>query len=490
MALTARVFRTNKRKNSTLQAAPGSSYETESIQLKESTDIIYPTFTFNKGMAWNPSALYNYMMVTELGRRYFINTWRWSNGLWECDCVCDVLGTYKSDILAMEKYVLRSALRTHQNGFITDGEYPVTGEMVHSSWATDCGWVRSWANGWYVVGIVGNNTVSNAGSVQYWVLTAAQLQSLVNFMLSGLGVTDWTLDDWKTEWQRIMADPFQYIVSCMYFPVQPPVDPLTRYITFGYWTTSIQGYMLSAPYDTYKYNLQAYYGNNQDAFGYVNAENWPEYIYFNPYSAYVLQFNPFGTIEIDGQLAFGASHIGVEMKVDFVSGTAVANFYAHDKYNNPTTFNRFDRFITTANAQLGVQIQLSQNTSSLIQRVAGISSTFLAGAAASAASPSTGLGAVGSILDDALLNPINGKFENRGTPGGIASDEGVLLFHIYRRWPTQFYAAELGYAVCKPLTLSTCSGYTLCADGSNTVAALDMEKNMIAEFLTSGFFIE
>ena len=489
MSLTARVFRTNKRKNSTLQAAPGSSYETESIQLKESTDVVYPTFTFNKGMSWNPSALYNYMEVTDLGRRYFINAWRWSNGLWECDCVCDVLGTYKTSILAMEKFVLRSADLSHEDPTIIDDQYPLTGQVSHWSVAQDCNWVRAWTLGWYVVGMVGIHSSTTAGSVNYWVLDTVQMQQLVNYMLSGLGTTDWTLSSWKTEWERIMADPFQYIVSCMYFPVQPPTTSTAQYLSFGYWTTNIQAYQLSGPYTTFRYNINTYYGNNQDAFGYVNANDWPTYWYYPPYSTYVLQFNPFGTIEINGRVAQGKCYIGVEVKVDFISGTAFANFYAHSRTSDPSSFTRFDTFLTTANAQVGVQVQLSQNTSSLIQRVVSTTGTAISGLLGSAVNPASGLNSAANIMS-AALEPLNGTFEHTGGTGGIAMDEGILMLHVYRNHVSGMKTEEFGRPSFKNLLLSNCSGFTKCADGANTVAALLQEKQMISDYLEDGFFIE
>ena len=85
---------------------------------------------------------------------------------------------------------------------------------------------------------------------------------------------------------------------------------------------------------------------------------------------------------------------------------------------------------------------------------------------------------------------MNGTFEHRGSVGGIATDEGYLMLHVYRRIPAMFYPTELGYPCCKPLLLSTLSGFTMCADGSNTVIATKEEKDMIASYLTEGFYIE
>lgn len=70
------------------------------INLKRDVDIISPHLIIRDTQAININA-FNYCQIEELNRFYFIRSINNMGGnLWEVICECDVLETYKSDIMA------------------------------------------------------------------------------------------------------------------------------------------------------------------------------------------------------------------------------------------------------------------------------------------------------------------------------------------------------------------------------------------------------
>ena len=84
-----------KRNNST--KIVNTTGTTLTCQLKAETDMINPVLEINGvPAAWNP--IWNYCYIAAFSRYYFINNWRWMNGIWACECAVDVLASWKTDI--------------------------------------------------------------------------------------------------------------------------------------------------------------------------------------------------------------------------------------------------------------------------------------------------------------------------------------------------------------------------------------------------------
>lgn len=84
------------------------------INLKRDVDIISPRLFIRDSASININA-FNYCQIQELGRFYFIRSINNLGGnLWEVICECDVLETYKADIIS-------SRARYYRN--IRNGDY-------------------------------------------------------------------------------------------------------------------------------------------------------------------------------------------------------------------------------------------------------------------------------------------------------------------------------------------------------------------------------
>ena len=139
MSVVAFLTDTTKRLNSTAAVSISGAMQI-SIVLKDNTDIVHPTFDLHMGSGWNPSS-YNYIKVPDFDREYFIDRWYYDGGLWHCVCTCDVLASFKSEILLENKYVLRTGDATQGSSKIADYLYPLSEYTTHNYIGSSFGWV-------------------------------------------------------------------------------------------------------------------------------------------------------------------------------------------------------------------------------------------------------------------------------------------------------------------------------------------------------------
>lgn len=97
----------------------GTAKEFTSSTIKEQTDVT--NITLRIQTTDNLSG-YNYAYVSEYGRYYFIdNIETTPTGYWVLSCRCDVLMSFKADILALRGTVTRS--ESVYNVYLQDSEY-------------------------------------------------------------------------------------------------------------------------------------------------------------------------------------------------------------------------------------------------------------------------------------------------------------------------------------------------------------------------------
>ena len=174
MAFDVRFYTFQKRINST-KTVTGTAALTTSCVLKENTDIINPTLVIKNRENFNPWN-YNYCWVSRFNRYYFINTWRYMVGEWECECAVDVLATFRPVLELKTKYVLRSSYKHNQN--IVDTLYPsLAWQPNYYTDTASFNFGTSILDGCFVLGIVNRHT-SNFGAVAYYRVTPTNVENL------------------------------------------------------------------------------------------------------------------------------------------------------------------------------------------------------------------------------------------------------------------------------------------------------------------------
>lgn len=478
MAFDVRFYTFQKRINST-KTVTGTAVLTASCVLKENTDIINPTLVIKNRENFNPWN-YNYCWVSKFNRYYFINTWRYMVGEWECECAVDVLATFKPVLELKTKYVLRSSYKHNQN--IVDTLYPsLAWQPNYYIDTADFQFNRNISSGQFIIGVA-NRDSSGFGAISYYVLSAQYVKQLIRTMLpqaselwssTFTGLTD-TL-------YRSLYEPFNYIKSCKWFPVSisPGTEPIA--ISFGNYESTIYGNPIPN-------NIDNWYSNQRD----VNLPvSWLslDAKYRTPeYNHIYLIINPWGAIELNPNDFTDTRTIRCKIFADYVSGDGILKVY---KVVGTTEY-----FILQKNAKISVDVDLTQSSIDVSGILGGALSAV--GGAVSALSASNTAGMISGLIigESGITNAtasavpsINGSIGQ--SFNSVIGIDGKITLIYQSTYFAEEDNAEYGKPLCENTLISTIPGYIKCGDGEIDIAgAMKQELEMVSDFLINGFFYE
>lgn len=478
MAVTVRFYSYAKRENSTAQPGVGDSYTDLSCELKNECYVRTPVILVNPPTGFTPYS-YNYAYIATFGRYYFIRDWQWLNGIWEAAMFCDVLATFKTQIGLASEYVLRSA--SNGNGNVIDTMYPMTDVITTSSKAIASGDVNyTVSNGFYVVGVI-SPSGSVAGAVAYYVMTYTEFNSFKQMLLSSISWTNVQASEISEDMLKTIFNPFQYIVSCRWFPTIPNSNVTTvSQIQFGWWTfnTSAKIYSSSISFENYNFSLAF-----NDIPKHPKAATRGSYLNQRPFTEYYLQMAPYGIVELPNSIVSNSGGLNFINTVDFFTGDSTLTIL-QDSNKAP---------VLTVKGKTGVDIQLAQVASNA---VAGLNAV---GQGINAAGNSLFSGnIVGAVMNSisAVASAVEQAAPTVQTGGGTGSFSDIGRFAGKCYLLCKFHdvadedVAQLGRPLCQQKQISTLSGYILCAHGDIGISGNQEEQRQIREFMETGFFYE
>ena len=497
-------YQFSKRTNSTKIVDVAGT--TLTCELKGTTTIFNPTLVIKAvPAAWNP--IWNYCYIPAFSRYYFVDNWTWLNGVWECSLVCDVLASFKTEIGNMSEYVLRSSYEADSR--ITDDAYIVKAQaQTHMTMLPEF-FIRVMTGGFYVVGIIGKESTATQGAITYYQMDADQMARLRAYLLSDTFLSDQGLTNLANfipaDATKVIYNPYQYIVSCMWFPLpMSAIDSTWKTsvstIDFGWWNTGtgFSAYRLASnvPYYTHG-ELITLTSHPQISRG--------EYINHSPYTSRVLRMSPFNEIQLPDAYFDTGDKLYIELQVEFISGIGNLIVQARNSENNTRML------ITRLTQKIGVDIQLaqvgtdyfgaySQNLSDTNYQwdhswgqLSSVDLSSLSGAAKSGWNIGANIAKADAYSTAAMGNYLKAKAPQLLTAGS----NGSLLSLAQNNYLCEtFYIAvdddpaQLGKPLCKVRTLNTIPGYILVMTPDVSLACFEVERTLIAEFLTTGFFYE
>ena len=376
--------------------------------------------------------------------------------------------------------------------------------------------------------------------VSYYYMSQTQFDALKEYLLKPVSGT--SLSAFLTELMNTVTDisegavkalfnPLQYIASCLWVPYKlysdnpAPAVAVTN-LSFGWWTLQgISAERIAAadftPTQDFTLNISQH--PQASARGvYLNAP---------PYTDYVLFMPPYGTIPLDGSLIHKADNhqVKIRQKIDLVTGNAVCVVYG-------TVNGSYVQFTPTMQASLALPIQLSQVSMNLaadwqttavavgadsIAQLLGIDidggSTYKLPKnipeyqKQQLANPNTFAGAANTIsmykhmLGQETTTEKAGKIVHNiasaakasmtqmmstGINGNLASLQvGAYLAQIFYT-VVDDDLSHRGRPLCKKVTLSTLSGFTLIADPDIALATTDSEIESIKTFMSGGMYLQ
>ena len=463
-----------KRPNSTMEPNPSNSTSItlSGFEIKEGTSFLNPTLLISPniipGQQFSPTQ-WNYASIPYWMRYYFIKDWRWSQGIWEVDLTVDVLASFKGSIGDTDAYVVRSA--TVYDGSIIDTLYPAKTNMQ----ITRVPLISSYyavapSGGAYVVGIINYVHTNKVGAVSYYALTSTQFGNLLRYLFQDSIYYASDIEEVGAGLFKSMFDPFQYIVSCIWFPFAPSAfGSSSSSIKVGYWDSGVNGTVVVALAETTNITCEIP-DHPQIARG--------QYLNRDPYTRLTMYLPPFGSIPLDTSFLSIGNYLNSEIVIDHITGQATIRVAISP---SSTQLNKYN-IMCERSGMIGVPIQISQIMPDYVSTVKEVGS--LAGNIASSnigGAISNVMSAVQSQMPKVSSSGANGSFvECIINPQLIA--EHYLIADENR--------SEFGRPLCSIKRLSTLSGYIQCAEADHAFPCTADEKDKINNFLRNGFFYE
>lgn len=460
-----------KAENSTKQPTDGT---TVSGIIRENSSIQNPTVSFDFGTENAPA--FNYAAITPYGRFYFITNWEWDGRLWVAYMSVDRMGTYKEYIGASKQYVVRSA--SAYSSDITDTLFPTTNGNTQVSYGvvwSDPNFYASVSSGTYVVGIV-NKDANAIGSVSYYGFISSEFRTFCNYMFSS---TEWIgeITDIGEDLLKCLFDPFQYVVSCMWFPFDFDKGTHINSIDLGWWELPTPCRRLSST--SYLNSGTAKVPKNP------NITSNQTYMNAAPFAKYFLNCFTWGTIPIDPQFVYKKPNLYLEMRVDLVSGEGILSLGTEKGYAETKGFMKL-------HANVGVEIQLAQ----VMRNRLDVATSAIGGIAGGV------LGALTGNIGGVISNTLNGissaaenfypQVENKGVNGNVESFAISPYFVAYFYNSVGLDYERFGRPLCRLVTIGNLSGYIKCSNPHmDTIPTATLEEQTAIEsFMEQGFFYE
>lgn len=463
MAIKVNFYRFTKKENSTARPS-GSGTELDCV-LKDSSSIFFPVIKLNLGAASAPS--FNYCIIPNFNRWYYITNWEWDRGLWYASLQVDVLATYKPEIGNSSLYALRAS--NSWDGRIVDNLYPTKSECTFTNITIQQPFnAMTPALGFFVIGIA--SIEGDFGSICYYAMKKSEMANFISTMLSDTFFTNTVginLADASAGLQKSLIDPLQYIKSCIYIPLD-----ITDFPSSFTAVSSIKIFAWDVPIHCRKVSNSipyAFFYQNVPIPKHPQRASRGAFTDLSPYSNYQLILPPFGNFEIDSTALSGSTAITIYCRIDLPTGLGIVKIDNDDEYT-----------LSSIESQIGVPIQLSQIMPDYSGFVGNVG-----GSIASAASGNIGGALMGLGSAVASLVP---KVNTIGSGGSYAQLSGI--------WQLQAQFFEIvdddinhnGRPLCQMVTPS--SGYYLIQDGDVPIDGTKEEAIELKRYLEGGFYYE
>lgn len=496
MAIQLRLYNFAKKENSTAHPAGTDPYNNYMCNLKDDTSILHPIFLLRpEEQNWNPS-LWTYAYVNIWHKYYFVDDVQWKSPYWELHLSIDALATYKTEILASTRYVLRSA--SSYNVHLLDNAYVPTDEMIIKNETvtlpnytdTDYDIFKS-HRGVFVLGVVGHPDSSSESDtpVSYYVLNRMTFAKFLQYLYTNILNMDWQSNsDWNAVISKSFIDPLDYIISCFYVPFNLRSQEFSDWcisggqdINFGFWqwTDDQLGIgKMRARVFTQQFNINI--PTNPYHLSDMDWEMLP------PFAEYYLNLGVGGIHKLNALSATLGD--GLKIHISYDVGTGMAVYDVYPKLHNT--------IIMRTSAQFFPPVPIGRQKSDILGMLTNIGGNIAGGIAAGVTGGPIGVVAGGVIgtgkalisagLDIAKSDALN-TFGSIGSMAALTGD--ISLSAEYKNHQLE-NNADLGRPCCKNVQLSTLSGFTVCADGEiDNAGMLAEERELINKYLTSGFYI-
>lgn len=478
--MTVEFWNYSKKKNSTKKPLSGSGTSYTNFNLKGSCSTLNPVITV--AVASMPVAsvapinTFTYCYINKFNRYYFIEDWVYSNNMWEAHLSIDVLASHKVQIGAMSEYVVRAA--STKDGSIIDVAYPATSNITITNSTLNLNLNN--AGGFYIVGIINNSSTVSEGAIAYYAMSAQGLANLKSYLMSNTFLNDnnlYTNPDISPDLLKTLFNPFQYIVSCKFYPfTMPTILPAVTSINFGWW---------SLPYAAYR--LPEGGGILTTTSADFTVPSHPQssrgsYLNHAPYTDIVIYHPLLGTVPLDVAKINAGDTINIGIEAETVTGQGYITIR--------TNRNNANYILYQTTLPLAIDIPLAQMNIDTIN-VARTAVNTVGNIVSSAMS--LNVGGVITSAGNGVLDALQAQapvLQSSGAAGNRANYTALARVIVVQRTVANDDPTNRGYPLCQTKTLNTLSGFIKVVDAHVDIPCLAAERDMIVNFMESGFYYE
>ena len=480
----------SKKTNSTGHPSVSGSVDHYDCDLLDLSGILTPTLQLN---GRNPT-IYNYAYIEDFHRFYYVNNWRYNLGLWTCELMVDVLASWEADIKSSALYVLRSASKWDNS--IRDTVYPMLSGNLYSDSSLPNPFNTSYGNGYFVVGIVNTDT-STIGAISYYSFTSSQFRSFMYSLMSD--IDSYGMFDISSDLTKLLANPFQYIVSCRWMPLQPPGGTAVSNVPIGWWSMNVSASRLGASsiIEGDLTGLSVPRHPQRDRGTWLDQE---------PYSSYYLVFAPFGAFNLPPENMLLADTLNFHWSVDYITGAAVLEVKSGGA------------LVTRVEGKIGAEIALAQMAPQVENMVSALftkpaaqpengsgSASWLdvtlseIGDKMSGArreviqTPQTKLEAAAETIITGIANAWLSDFcpaQISGQNGGVSGGRFNVALHAWFKLIADETLYEKGRPLCQYTQLYGMTGFIQCGESDVSIPCTKPELEAIKLHLVNGMFLE
>lgn len=457
-----------KRTNSTKRPSGGQEF---GIDLKAPCNIIDPEI---KIATQSDPTGYNYCYLPTFSRYYWVKNWTYADGLWVASLTVDTLASYRDQIGSATEYVVRSSAQ--YDGAISDSLYPAKATVQSVTNAFQGCFAETISEGFFVIGFIAK-AANSIGAVTYVVMTPGNAKKLSAKLLtdvSYLSIDNAEISDSLT---KILFNPYQYIVSCNYFPFSIAEItahlPLVSSVDVGWWSVNVPCWILGEDNNNLTKSASVGIPKHPQAAsrgGYCNA---------SPYTDYTIFLQPFGVIPLDASKLWGATTLSIQYTVDLFTGDSIMR-----------VFTDTNQLVHETTAKLGVPIQLSNITFD-VPSGGGLLQTGIAAAFGGLQAALTG--GTFSDVGNGILNAAqatNADVASKGATGSTIAFDSVPYMAARFKILVDDNNEDHGRPLCKRVQLSTIPGFIMVDDPDIALPATAAEIDSVKSYMKNGFFLE
>lgn len=489
MAHTIYCGKIAKRKNSTYQPTGAELATTFDVLLKSPTSLHTPTFTIS-------AASFDFNYIKWGDRYYFVtDVVSRNNNLWEVSAVCDVLATFKSDIIASTQFVSYSSHKT--SDWLADTRIPVQKNETVSKNSSTMNFLFN-TTGFYVLSVVGENGcvtyACDQSHIEQLIQNVSQWRTSESQAIdSGLPVTSpVTVEeflsnlDYTVKATGVLGNAYSDAPNCIRSCIWVPFFANfftgigSQEIHLGAFPTGVTTFKCKATPVTRDVPISIPWQFN----------DWRRSVCEEIY----LYLPMVGMVSIPSDEIINESSINVQWSATATDGCIAYKVTAGNQvigtYGANASANYAIGISQQASAGEIVQSVISGAQKTVAAGIAGKKTAGLGGAIAG-----TALGAVGAAYDisDTAMTKHNSCIGGIGGGAGCGLDLDLECFSVAHPTSTSpaSMVATMGYPTMQPMTLSTLSGYCECANAHVAAnGAESQELDEIDAFLNGGFYIE